>query len=513
MGTGSEDGDQPGAEDFEHFMEIRRHVKRMQAGTPILLRTLDGAGQEELQICTFWVTSDLQLLKWRDQEGSNVVRELPISTIADVAEDSADSAAAAAAQEDAHHALTLVLNADEAAGSQVQLPRTMGLICASPEDLASWRDGLKFLVGASPPPPQGDGDGAAAAASGRPSSPESDGDLRRQLRKQAEAMERLRKENEMLREMVRRKDTTIAQLLRDLQGRPIPADRSIKTESTSRESDDHLRDREVAILQRKNRRLQKALRAKQQTLGEVLQMLGRVTQQQGAESSAVEDVGKDDEDDSDSDVSPAPVGNSGSVGGDPVARPLASADAQRQRVRIAATQRADPGTASDGEMLEALEALRQRSKMQSAASRAAAPFRPPPRADAGEAPPKAAPPAKAAAPAPAKAAPEPAAAAAAVPSPSPSPSSQRFIPATLPKAASPTPQSPQRAAAAPEQMFKVVRPDAPVPGRDHVGSQAALQALSRELALLEEKKRVVEQLARRLEPPSDGEEDDGFPLR
>jgi len=44
-------------------------------------------------------------------------------------------------------------------------------------------------------------------------------------------------------------------------------------------------------------------------------------------------------------------------------------------------------------------------------------------------------------------------------------------------------------------------------------STAALLAVAREMELLEEKKRVVEQLARRLEPPSDGEEDDGFPLR
>lgn len=46
-----------------------------------------------------------------------------------------------------------------------------------------------------------------------------------------------------------------------------------------------------------------------------------------------------------------------------------------------------------------------------------------------------------------------------------------------------------------------------------IGSTAALEDLARELASLEEKKRVVEQLARKLEPPSDNEEDDGFPLR
>merc|ERR1712039_116131 len=47
-------------------------------------------------------------------------------------------------------------------------------------------------------------------------------------------------------------------------------------------------------------------------------------------------------------------------------------------------------------------------------------------------------------------------------------------------------------------------------------SMAALDALTKELALFEERKRAVELLARKLEPESDEEEDednDGFPLR
>merc|ERR1719189_59050 len=70
-----------------------------------------------------------------------------------------------------------------------------------------------------------------------------------------------------------------------------------KTGASSHESN------EAAILRHKNRKLQKALRAKQQTVTELLQLVGRVTQQQGAESSAVEDV---DEDDDASDAADAP---------------------------------------------------------------------------------------------------------------------------------------------------------------------------------------------------------------
>lgn len=43
-------------------------------------------------------------------------------------------------------------------------------------------------------------------------------------------------------------------------------------------------------------------------------------------------------------------------------------------------------------------------------------------------------------------------------------------------------------------------------------STASLQKLAEDMALLEEKKRRVEQLAKSLEPPSE-DEDDGFPLR
>merc|ERR1719412_1901856 len=111
-------------------------------------------------------------------------------------------------------------------------------------------------------------------------------------------------ENRLLKEVVNRKDASIAALLRELQSRSSgnAMERCTKTGASSRESDEHLSYREAAILRHKNRKLQKTLRAKQQTIAELLQLVAKVTQQQGAESSAVEEL-CDDDDDSDEDGS------------------------------------------------------------------------------------------------------------------------------------------------------------------------------------------------------------------
>merc|ERR1719498_1694369 len=73
--------------------------------------------------------------------------------------------------------------------------------------------------------------------------------------------------------MVKQKDAVIHQLTQDLQSRGTKSVHCNKTESTSRESDDHLRDRETAILKRKNLRLQKLVKKKQKTITNLMQTL------------------------------------------------------------------------------------------------------------------------------------------------------------------------------------------------------------------------------------------------
>merc|ERR1712073_219042 len=106
-------------------------------------------------------------------------------------------------------------------------------------------------------------------------------------------MGKLQKENRLLKEVVKRKDASIAALLRELQSRSSGT-ACTKTGASSRESDEHLSYREAAILQHKNRKLQKTLRAKQQTIAELLRLVGKVTAPQGAEGSAVEELHDDD---------------------------------------------------------------------------------------------------------------------------------------------------------------------------------------------------------------------------
>lgn len=435
-----------GAEgDFEQFLEMRRHVRRLQGGTPLLLRTTSAGGQEDLSICTFWVTQDLQTLRWRDQEGSGSVREVPLSAVTEVEEErSGDDGN----DEDGHYALILKLKRPGSA------PTAMGLICSSSEDLESWRDGLKFLVRG---PPQANS--AAAAPTGAGATAQ-DGELRRRLQLQEELCERLQQENGMLREIVKRKDATIAELLRDNQSRPTAAERCNKTESTSRESDEHLQFREVAILRRKNRRLQKDLKAKQQTVAELLQLVGRVTQQQGAESSAPEDDARgegNEEDEEDEDTLPPGPGPAGKAPG----------SAPRAAASVASVARSPSGAVADnagGEpeiFRDEMRALAGKLEMLERAAAAAtqglnSPFQPPAR--------------------------------------------------SIPAGASPAvTTSPSKAIARTEPLLVAAGTSK---------STAALKALASEMALLEEKKRVVERLARSLEPGSDGDdEDDGFPLR
>lgn len=456
-------------DDVEQFLVIRRHVKRLQSGTPLLLRSSTAPGQENLQICTFSVSPDLQILRWRDQEGSGTVHEVPLSQITSVDEDRTPGCPT---DGESHFALNVKLLPNAASRS---MPTSMELICCSLEDLESWRDGLKFLVG---------GPAALiskAAQSSVPPSPslqrgrqldETD-ELRQRLRLQEELCQKLEQENSMLREIVKRKDATIAELVKDNQNRAAGADRCNKTESTSRESDEHLQFREVAILRRKNKRLHKDLKAKQQTVSDLLKLLGQVTQQQGAESSAQEETAAEDAADDDDDDEEPPSASPSIRGALPrtaatLAIPRAPPPtASVSRDSLVATQITQPNvsgsTADDedddadvsqvfGDMTALMSKLELLEKLATAATEGGA------------------------------------------------------------SAASMAFQPPPRGGLSQSRLAAPVKADAgvTVSGR----SKAALEALSREMALLEEKKRVVERLARTLEPASDGDdEEDGFPLR
>lgn len=122
-----------------------------------------------------------------------------------------------------HYALKVRLKEEVATA-----PKSFELICTSKEDLDAWHEGLRFLMDQT----EGQGRGGESR--------EDDCAARRRRRLDSTSTrleERLKQENAMLREMLKRKDATIAELLRD--------SKPIKTESTSKESDEHLQFREV----------------------------------------------------------------------------------------------------------------------------------------------------------------------------------------------------------------------------------------------------------------------------
>lgn len=298
-------GGPPAREELEEFLEIRRHVKRIQAGTPVLLRKA-AVGGESLQICTVWVSQDLQTICWKEQEGGHAQGKSRINLIVGIEEE--EDVENIDDGEDGHFELNLKLRA-----GPNQKPDSMSLICASPEDLTSWKEGLQFLVGSLPleqplssqsaaaPAPAsvnttarpvlrggGGSKAAAPAVTDADNKAAADPELMIKLKQQEELIAKLRQENGLLAEITKRKDASIAELMRDVQNRPT--EQCSKTASTSRESDEHLKDREMTVLQGKNKRLRKELHAKQQTVKELLQTLGRLNAQYGGESSAVEDA-------------------------------------------------------------------------------------------------------------------------------------------------------------------------------------------------------------------------------
>jgi len=548
-----------GAEEFDQFMEVRRHVRRMQAGTPMRLRLSGGTSrgvQEEMQICTFWITQDLQTLKWREQEGNSSLHELSLNAVADVVEDNN----VATEEDEGSCRLTIVLRSSK--GTDKKKPSTMNLICVSREDLIAWRDGLQLLAGGASfsvaaAGPSGGTTGPAASSSGGQSakSSVSKGDnqgstasLRQQLQKQQEANEKLQKESRLLKELVNRKDASIAALLRELQSRSSGAtvERCNKTVASSRESDEHLSYREATILRHKNRKLQKILRAKQQTIAELLQLVGKVTQQQGAESSAVEELYDDDENSSEQTAEEEKEEKQ-----DKEEKEKKEEDYGAQE-RLATTGRATRFQVCDshGRALRGRgggravgEAVGATAGITAAVAAAPVPL-PAPAAVAAAAPSATA----------ARDRPSGLAAACAEPMNDATSSEEEEISEEVAALAgqlerlerdmdmeemkfAPPSRGPSVAAKVSAAMShhaacnsvatepaSQARPGSPAEQRLQrasgagitsrlQGSTAALQALTREMELLEEKKRIVEQLARRLEPPSDGEEDDGFPLR
>lgn len=490
-------------------IKVRQHLKRMQSGTPLLLRHLDADGVEELQICTFWLSMDLKTLRWREQEGDASTKELPLSYISEVVEDAesrkqreAVIAGEEVPSDDGHYALSLVLNKRPPhlkTGSM-----SLDIICASSEDLESWYKGLVSLVecGASTQAGNRHASSDSAKASAR-QAPDGAGSalrtsavgtaLHEQLRAQEEEIAKLKQENGCLKDLVARKDVTIAALQRDLSDRP--SDRHSKTESTSRESDDHLRDREVTILRRKNQKLLKALRQKQHTVSDLLQMLGKLTQQQGAESDFVteDDGGDKDEPESgeESVEAAACAAMSTAAAGAPCnvstrrepARPLATSVVPSTHVvhgdeaMKEAALDSDEAIEEDEEVRELAGKLaRLEREMEGLGSRV---FQASPHSFA---------------------APSAGARPSVPPGDSMEPSVAKAVRSSLPG------QQPM------QFDFSAVRAVVASPAIG-VKSAAALQALATEMEVLEAKKRVVEQLARCLEPAPDHEEHDGFPLR
>lgn len=505
VGRGQEkEGHSPLAEDVEQYLELRCHVKRMQCGTPLLLRRPADTGQEDLQICTFSVTQDLQTLRWQDQEGTGAVHEAPLASITKIAEECLPPGGRTS-EDDAHHALTLTLRQGSGPTS------SMGLICASLEDLVSWREGLRFLVGtlplaaapalAVPPSPAASASGPAqtltpapvaktSAAPVAPTSPAAaasfasrtqaaaaqtqalplEDDLRRQLEQERETNERLCRENQVLREAVRKKDARIQELTRDVFNRPVSqVDRCNKTESTSRESDEHLRDREMVLLTRKNARLRRALRAKQETISDLLQLVGRVTREQGTESavevgSGSEEEGREGPRGAEAGPTTGPLGAAAGPGPQP--RGAASAAGPRGAPggpgggRGAPGAAAGPAAAAEGAASAASEGSEPEAVREEL--RALAGKRPEREQDL---------------------------------------EGQRPCSVGAPAIATATGEAP--VSGEPQTRAVTARTAA---GRPK-GSAAALQALALELEILEEKKRAVERLARLL-PPSDNEEDE-----
>lgn len=441
-----------------------QHVKEMVTGTPLLLRQLgEKGGKENLQIHVFQVDSKCQVLSWTDTDGSPA-GDVSISSIVDVSEETSND------PEDMGGMLRVTsVNAKG-------LEQTMDMIFASREDVITWRDGLRFLVDAAHST-KAASPTASVAISKKARTSEvvagaglstAEGASERQLveriQLQQDLISELRQENRVLHditkqkdEITKQKDLEIARLSQELKNRGTKMEQLSKTESTSRESDDHLRDREMAIVKRKNLRLKKMVQKKQKTITNLMQTLQNALGGQASDADMLQTEDDDDEADSDMALGSAPAAVAAARALDPQCLTDSDSDPEaiREEVQALTRKRQSPKAASpqppqSPQQLAARKA-RERAELVAAATKAG------------------------------------------------------FGQAT---------SSPSAAMAGFD--FSAVGGVPATMGRGSMSknSKTALEALSREMQLLEDKKRTVEQLARHLEPPSDNEEeDDGFPLQ
>lgn len=471
----------------------------MLTGTPLLVRIVNEKSQESLQICTCLIESNNQVLTCIEQDGQRRSHKVQINTIAEVSEERPIDP-----QDQGSIRLTF--------SGQQGSPKSLELICASQEDHAAWLNGLRSLAGgaakrASPQasPARSPAAAARAAANSQRSRgmgvstgvgatsvhPEAAGvsmEMVSQLLQKVELQEHLitelRQENGVLNVMVKQKDAVISQLTHDMQSRGTKGDHCNKTASTSRESDDHLRDRETAILKRKNVRLKQQLQKKQKTITNLMQTLQSALGGQTSDGDLLRTEDEGDEVDSDT-VADAGATRGGQLqasegsGSEPEAireevRALTGKLARLERdVEELGIPDGFAGSPSQWTPAQA-QAMLAASKAAAAASTGPGPFQPPPRGVAQHSP--------------STAAQKKAAAVAAAKAGSPSRGMADF------------------------DFTDVGGVPSLGEGVMSKSSKAALEALARETKVLEEKKRRVEELARQLEPPSD-EEDDGFPLQ
>lgn len=436
-----------------------KHVEEMMKGTPLLLRMMgDGPGAEKMKIYVFQVDSTGQFLQWSEADGSPAGK-VPISSIVDVAEESSNES------EDMGGMIRVT--SVENQGFEQQ----MDLIFASPEDVVTWRDGLRFMVDAARTP-NASSPKASALASKRPrtaggnSGPgtstaqgTSMGQLAERIQLQDELILELRQENSVLNqiakqkdEIVKQKDLAIAALMQEVKNRGTKSDHSSKTESTSRESDNHLRDREMAIIKGKNSKLKKMVEKKQRTITNLMQTLQSALGGQTSDADMLQtEDDDDDEADSDEDLGTSAAAMAAQAALAPGC--LADSSSESEGGQLQAPQAAAPQQLSSPQQLAAKKA-RERAELAAAATRAG------------------------------------------------------FGQAT----ASPSAVAAQKKGAGFD--FSAVGGVASMARCSmSKNSKVALDILSKEMGCLEEKKRAVEQLAKQLEPPSDDDEDDAFPLQ
>eukprot|EP00928_Gymnodinium_smaydae_P002497 TRINITY_DN10894_c0_g1_i1.p1 TRINITY_DN10894_c0_g1~~TRINITY_DN10894_c0_g1_i1.p1 ORF type:complete len:563 (-),score=159.59 TRINITY_DN10894_c0_g1_i1:107-1696(-) len=519
--------------DHIDFEKIRQHVQRVKDGTRCLLRTAAPGKPEARSVCVFYISADLRSLEWREG-GDGTLNELPFESIVRIEAEQLDGE-----KMDTHYVLSLTISSAGAVS-------LMELTFRNADEYESWCEVLKFCtspeakaygkVFAKPTASDSAASGArywtvrpqagagASVSQSVPASPAAGAAGMgaagtRRLHQQEQEIKALKEENERLKESAEQNEALTARLLQDVarmekaQQFIMASDRHGKTASSSRESDEHLRDREMAILRRENIKLKKQLKEKQQTIKELLQMVGRLNAQLSAgESSAAEEEEKDD---SSAQGEDEPVRSAGRSAGAAAQSKREEADANALaalNASGAALAAVSEGGEEDAEIQELANKLAMLEGMVSGlglgdASGGVPAFQPPPRTIRGGGG------AAAATAAAAKAQPKPQAQpkrqAATSPPSSPAPNARAL---GAMRAAQAAMAGGQAAASKPVSHADLIGDTTGLGPR----SIAALEVLAKEMAALESKKQVVAGLLQEREPESeddDDEDDDGFPLR